>query len=296
MAHLCSNCPICNTTIQDYSKEECERCGWILKIGDLLDPKIHNLLLDWGIHYYDKARELESRGKYRQDLLNNRLNSQRDDINLLQKQIESILAHLPEIKSILRSKEINIDTEDIYPITVVSSVEDKDRYSIIEEQNPANIDTYNSRHIVRDNINKPKDEEEIIVQTDELSQTQKEIVSEYYNNPGQFADKYQVKIANLTKDSINSNRANEEKTIVLEESNRGNYWVFTSNECIYLVPVEGKYINQHSYVTTSAIFEGNNYTPDYQKIQLIRPAILIIDTSGNPQTWRLKEQGKLVFS
>ena len=108
--------------------------------------------------------------------------------------------------------------------------------------------------------------------------------------------KYQVRIANITKDSINANRGSEEKNVVLEETNRGNYWVFNFGDDNYLVPVEGKYINQHSYTTTSTIFAGNNYTPDYQKIQLIKPAIVLIDPNTNPQTWRLQQQGELAFS
>jgi hypothetical protein len=121
------------------------------------------------------------------------------------------------------------------------------------------------------------------------------ILSDYCHNSREFATKYQVKIANITKDCINANRGSEDKNVVLEETNRGSYWIFNFGDNNYLVPAEDKYINQHSYTTTSSIFEGHNYTPDYQKIQLIKPAIVSINPNTNPQTWRLQQQGELAF-
>jgi hypothetical protein len=292
MAHSYSNCPICNTEVQERTKEECDRCGWLLKIDNLLEPRIYDLLLDWSVKYYDKARELESRGKYRQDLLNNRLNTQRDDIDLLKQQISNISAHIPEIQSILLSQEIKIDRDINIPITSVNSVEIEDASNIDERdlESPSNLDPItDSDDTVLPELEEPNYE------IAPLFSTHREIISEYYHNISQFIAKYHPKTASLNRDSINYNRGNEDKTAVLEETNRGNYWIFNFDDLTYLVPVEGKYINQHSYTTTTSIFECHNYTPDYKKIQRIKPAIVSIDPSTNPQTWRLKERGELVF-
>ena len=287
MAYLNSTCPVCNTDIQDRNKEECDRCGWLLKIDNLLEPKIYDLLLDWSIKYYDKARELESRGKYRQDLLNNRLNAQRDDIDLLKQQILNISAHIPEIKSILLSQETKIDL----PIQSIDSIEIEDPSNIDERDLEPHGDLDSDRDS-DDNVLSPKELNSGIAS---LSSVQQEITSEYYHNISQFAVKYQPRTASLNKDSINLNRGNEDKTVILEETNRGSYWIFNFDDVTYLVPVEGKYINQHSYTTTTSIFESHNYTPDYKKIQLIKPAIVSIEPNSNPQTWRLQQQGELVF-
>jgi hypothetical protein len=288
MPHSHSACPICSTIIQDPTKEECDKCGWILKTEDLLDPRIYNLLLDWAIEYYERVRELEGRGKYRQDLLNKRLYTHRSDIDRLQQQLESIYTYLPEIKSMLSSKETNIYRDDRIPVSASTSIDNLEQDSNLPAPEPKEtpiIDKY-------DQIPAKK---ELDLEAPELTKSQQDIVSEYYHNLSQFSNKYQVKTANITKDSISSNRGNEEKIVILEETNRGNYWIFNFEDCNYLVPVEGKYINQHSYTTTSTIFEGHNYTPDYQKIQLIKPAIVSIDPHTNPQTWRLQQQGELIF-
>ena len=291
MAHLHSACPICNTTIIDCTKENCHKCGWILEIEGLLNPKIYDSLLNWATQCYDRVQNLEGKSKYDLDLLNNRLYRHKEEIDLLKQQMESIFAHFPEINSTLGSKEINIDSakrtlrerEDNNPIAVVTE-SDRNLLATVPDSN--NIE---SGSIL-------PEQEQPSLEVTKLPQVQQEIASEYYHNLTQFATKYQVKTANVTKDSINYNRGNEEKIVILEETHRGNYWIFSYDEYIYLVPAEDKYINQHSYTIASTIFEGHNYTPDYQKIQLLKPAIVSIDTTTNPQTWRLQQQGKLAFS
>jgi hypothetical protein len=278
-------CPVCNTILQEDTREECGKCGWILKTESLLDIRSGSSLLNWAIRYYDKVVELEGRSKYRQDRFNRRLDNQRDDINLLQNQIKSIFEHFPEISSALSSKEIIINLDKPTPANSVDVHEDLENLETEElESDPVDRQELTLAQQEENNLIKPV-----------LPKHQQDLISDYYHKPKEFASKYQVKIANITKDSINANRGSEEKNVILEETNRGNYWIFNFGDYNYLVPVEDKYINQHSYTTTSTIFEGHNYTPDYQKIQLIKPAIVSIDLNTNPQTWRLQERGELVF-
>jgi hypothetical protein len=285
MAHLHSACPICSTIIEDHTKEDCDKCGWILGTEGLLSPRIYDSLLDWGVRYYERVKELENRGKYRQDLLNNRLDRHKDEIDTLQKQIQRIFTHFPEITSTSPSKETSIMLEKNISIDLTNNHQDLNP-SVVEEE----IVAIDRQEIV------PVQQEENNSKISDLPKPHQAVISDYYHNPREFTTKYQVKIANITKDSINANRGSEEKNVILEETNRGNYWIFNFEDYHYLVPVEDKYINQHSYTTTSTIFEGHNYTPDYQKIQLIKPAIVSIDPNTNPQTWRLQQQGELAFS
>ncbi len=286
MAHSHSACPVCSNIIQDRTKEDCDRCGWILETENLLSSKVHDLLMEWAIRYYERVQELEGRSKYRQDLLNRRLDRHNDNIDLLQKQMKSVLAHLPNIDSTTTLQETSICLEKN---TLVDSIDLYDRPNILERQESAGFVSIDRQELIGLN------QEENNTSNPELPKLQQGIISDYYYNPREFLTKYQVRIANITKDSINSNRGSEEKNVVLEETNRGNYWIFNFEDNDYLVPVEDKYINQHSYTTTSTIFEGHNYTPDYQRIQLIKPAIVSIEPNTNPQTWRLLEQGELVF-
>jgi hypothetical protein len=285
MEHSHKACPVCNTILQDDTREECDKCGWILKTESLLDTKTGSSLINWAIRYYDKVVELEGRNKYRQDRFNQRLDDQRYDISLLQSQIKNIFEHFPEITSAVSSDETIIDLEKNTSSNSVDTQENL-RSLKTEEVEPVSID--------RQELVSSQQEEHNSIRS-ELPRPQKDIISDYYHNPKEFTTKYQVKIANITKDSINANRGSEEKNVILEETNRGNYWIFNFGDDNYLVPVEDKYINQHSYTTTSTIFEGHNYTPDYQKIQLIKPAIVSIDPNTNPQTWRLQQQGELAF-
>jgi hypothetical protein len=192
------------------------------------------------------------------------LDSQKEDIALLQQHTENILKYFVENKSTQQFKQINIDATNNISSTVTTFSDD-----IKLSSSPTNLF--------------------------ELPKSHQVIISDYYHNPREFTTKYQVKIANITKDSINANPGSEEKNVILEETNRGNYWIFNFEDYHYLVPVEDKYINQHSYTTNSTIFEGHNYTPAYQKIQLIKPAVVSIDPNTNPQTWRLQQQGELAF-
>jgi hypothetical protein len=288
MAHSHSACPICDTTIKDRTREDCDQCGWIIEIEGVLNTRIYDLLVDWGLRHYEKVKELESRGRHRQNLLNERLYRHKDEIDLLQKQMQSVLAHFPEIMTIPLARETIINLEKT---TSENSIDDRENLQ-------------NSKTEESESESVPVDRQEIVLShqeennstISELPKPHQAIISDYYHNPREFTTKYQVKVANITKDCINANRGSEEKNIILEETNRGNYWIFNFEDYNYLVPVEGKYINQHSYTTTSTIFEGHNYTPDYQKIQLIKPAVVSIDLNTNPQTWRLQQQGELAFS
>jgi hypothetical protein len=215
-------------------------------------------------------QETEGINNHRVSLSANQLEKHRDDIDDLQEVTTKLIASIEKNNANLESRNKTISQDIIF-------------------SEPQKIQTANI------NREKPRLARKQLSQMSIALFEPQEIISNYYHNPKEFASKYQVKITNITKDSINSNRGSEEKTVVLEENNRGNYWIFNFGDYHYLVPVEDKYINQHSYTTTSTIFEGHNYTPDYQKIQLVKPAIVSIEPNTNPQTWRLQQQGELVF-
>jgi hypothetical protein len=218
-----------------------------------------------------KEKEIENSNNYKASLTTKQLEKHKNDVDNLQEITTGLIVSIEEINANLGSKNKTISQDMIPP---------------------------ELQKIQANNINREKPElvqKQFSQMSIELPKHQQDLISDYYHNLKEFASKYQVKIANITKDSINANRYSEEKNVILEETSRGNYWIFNFGDYHYLVPVEDEYINQYSYTTTSTIFEGHNYTPDYQKIQLIKPAIVSIDPITNPQTWRLQERGELVF-
>jgi hypothetical protein len=293
MPSIHSACPICDTPIQDSAIDLCEKCRWVIGIDDSVHPDIQYKLRIWSRHYYKLAIESSdefnkiNREEYNYKKIEGRLDRQRDDIDYLNGIFPQILASIQEVKSILITRENTLNRESNITATNRTSIEELDNnFSEPTEKEAVTLDSQDVNQSQREESN---------YKESGLTSAQKNIVSDYDHNLRDFAAKYQTRIANITKDSINSNRGSEDKIVVLEEASRGNYWIFSFADYTYLVPAEDKYINQHSYNSTSAIFEGHNYTTDYQKIQIIKPAIVSIDPNTNPQTWRLQERGELVF-
>lgn len=279
MSHSHFECPVCDTPVQDDTIDQCHKCKWVFRIDKELNPDMQNELYQWARASYKLAAKSE-KDEYNYKNINGRFDRQRDeidtinnDVSVFKKILPQLLITIEEIKSILTTQEKTL-AGDVNGLEI--EIEEANANTIGQEQ--AELE-----------------KEEFASTQQKLTSAQQEIISDHYHNPREFAIKYQVKIANITKDSIDNNRGNEDKIVILEEASKGNYWIFDFDDYIYLVPIENKYINPHSYTTSSTIFKGHNYTPNYQKIQLIKPAIVSINPNSNPQTWRLQEQGELVF-
>ncbi|WP_373538643.1 hypothetical protein [Chamaesiphon sp.] len=279
MVNSPSACPICRKIIKDSDQDKCDQCYWLLNTENLLNSEICNSLIEWAIYHYQRADDL-CRKDYDHIKLESRLNRQRDDIDRLQNTIDSFV-NIPAIKSILLSEQIATNRS-----VNTSSIKEED-----------SIDGDNSSSISSNiQLNKTSQQEENSIQsTPTLTKVEQDIISEYYYNLSRFADKYHIKTVNVTKESLSANWGNEKKNVVFEEFNRGNYWVFNIEDNTYLVPANYIDIDRNTHTTTSTIFENHNYRHNYDKIQLIKPAIVKADPNTNPQTWRLQERGELVF-
>ena len=279
MAHSQSACPICRKLITDPNQEKCDQCRWILNTENLLNPKIRNSLIEWAIYHNQRADELD-RKDYNYVKLENRLHRHRDDIDRLQQTIDSFV-NIPEIKSILSSNQIAVSQKtDIPTIQSINSVDENNLFPIMS-------DTESNKTSQK--------EESLNSAAPVLTQIEQDMISEYYHHLNRFAEKYQVKTINITKESISANWASEKKNVVLEEVNRGNYWIFNLEDKIYLVPSEEIYVDQNTYTTTSTVFECHNYSQEYEKIQLVKPALVRADSVTDHQTWKMYEQGVLKF-
>ena len=280
MTHSQSTCPICSTVTTHPNQEKCERCHWVLNTENLLAPEIRHSLIEWAICHYHKSEKLVIKGSYDRMHIENRLNQQRDDINRLQGAINSF-ANISGIKSVLLSNQTTIAQKtDIPNIQNTDSVEEN---NLLSTTNDTELNQTSQQ------------EESSNPAAPVLTQIEQDMISEYYHHLNRFAEKYQVKTVNLTKESINDNWGKEEKNAILEEFPRGNYWIFNLEDKIYLVPAKEIDIDQHTYTTTSTIFECCNYNKEYKKIQLVKPALVRADSLTDYQTWKMYEQGVLKF-
>jgi hypothetical protein len=321
-----STCPICETSIQPDT-EQCPICRWVLTEHSLLDREKYNRLVDWAVDCYKELDESRSRGNYNKNKLIGRLNRQRDDIDRLQKQVDRIVINISNNQgNVSDSPESSIvsktsaSVEDLHsfspngdygqqdnPLTSIDSTSsqvtidrdlgEKDDYSsapmhdlLGSNRGDVDLNSIITGTVIVDEQARPQQSEPI-----GLTQVQTKIVSDYYHNSSDFDRIYYPKIATITKETINNNWASEQKILILTEAERGNYWIFESEGICYVVPYYGKYFNQHSYQTLSTIFDCENYTPDYQNIQLLAAAIVTKENATSPQTWRLQLQGKLFF-
>jgi hypothetical protein len=321
-----SNCPICETSIQPDT-EQCPNCRWVLTEYSLLDREKYNRLVDWAVDCYKELDELRSRSTYNKEKLISRLNRQRDDIDRLQKQVDQILINIPETQDNISDSpeslivnKTSTSVEDLHSFSPNGDYEQQDNplkpinstssqvtigYDLGEKDDYLSAPIHDLLGSIQGDVDPNSiitataivDEQDISQQSEPigLTQVQTRIVSDYYHNSSDFDKIYYPKIATITKETINNNWASEQKVLILTEADRGNYWIFESEGICYLVPYHGKYFNQHSYQTLSTIFDCENYTPDYQNIQLLAAAIVISEGATSPQIWRLQSQGKLFF-
>jgi hypothetical protein len=280
-------CPICRTEIQDSSQKQCIKCEWPFIDENLLGSSTYDLLINWAICNYNQIQEIEGKSSYIQSRLGNRLDRQGDAISNVEKEIEKIWAYVK-----LGSIENHEDTST--EINTNTTAEDNSSTKEMEEESSVLSD-------LLENID-PKTNESnnsaLTIVTSNPARTDLTVVEtiafDYDCCLNEFITKYSAISANLTESSINYNVANEEILILEEISRGGNYWIFSIDNSIYLVPTN-KYINQHSYSSMNMIFEGESYTSNYKKIKIVKPAV-VIDLNTNPKSWQLQEKGDLLFS
>jgi hypothetical protein len=298
-----SSCPICKTPIEQ-DLEQCPICKWVLNIDGLNSEK-YDLLIEWALFYYQEAKVLRVKYECSKQFLTHRIDGHRDTIDvhtssiqLLQQQVDLLLKHLPENDCNPQDSSISINgTSDKLTTDYTCREEDNNDPSAptkeIHENNLSEVEPDNS---ILSGINTSQNDEKHHFRNSNLTEVHQKIISEYYHNSSDFGRNYNPKVAALTKDTINSIWRSEQKVIILTEADSGNYWIFERESICYLVPFHPlSYVNKNSYKVFSMIFDCENYTPDYQSMELVEAAIVTSEGAASPKTWRLQQQGKLVF-
>lgn len=125
------------------------------------------------------------------------------------------------------------------------------------------------------------------------STSQPAYIKSYNDRQSDFQNKYQITAVNRETENLNQSRAAQTNSVVLEGDRQGNYWLFSDNSEIYLVPKQNLKITDNRISNTKDLFDCQDYTEqNYDKFVLIKPAVLVAQGNRN---WQLKEKGKLQF-
>lgn len=85
----------------------------------------------------------------------------------------------------------------------------------------------------------------------------------------------------------------DESNVIFRMETKGDYLIFTGEECHYLLPNREQRIIHHRYNTVKAIYKCNNYREKYQGFWLATPALVSEESSG---CWKLIRKGILEFT
>jgi hypothetical protein len=117
----------------------------------------------------------------------------------------------------------------------------------------------------------------------------------YRQNSDNFKNKYAPKVVSEDADNLQKRRSGDYQEIILGEDRQGNYWLFNDGSTTYLIPSPKLKVNDLNIRTAGGLFTCENYTPGYQHINIVRPAIVSTQLGGN-ERWKLEQKGVLEFT
>ncbi len=123
--------------------------------------------------------------------------------------------------------------------------------------------------------------------------TEPAYLTDYNNRQKNFADTYRSLVVEREPENYNLSRAGQTEEVILTEEIQGNYWLFSHDGLIYVVPSQKLKIREDKLNEVKDLFDCENYQEsNYDNYTLIKPALVSQKVNGN---WRLKEKGKLQF-
>jgi hypothetical protein len=117
----------------------------------------------------------------------------------------------------------------------------------------------------------------------------------YRQSADSFKNQYTPKIVSEDADNLQKRFRGEQQEIILSADRQGSYWLFNEGSTIYLMPSPKLKVNDLNMRTAGGLFDCNNYTPGYQSMTIVRPAILSFQKGGN-ERWKLEQKGALEFT
>ncbi len=119
----------------------------------------------------------------------------------------------------------------------------------------------------------------------------------YRQNPDNFKNQYTPHVVSEDADNLQKRWSGDTQEIILGEDRQGNYWLFKDGNITYLIPSPKLKVNDVNIRTAGSLFDCNNYTPGYQCMSIVHPAIAIISSQlGADERWKLEKKGALEFT
>ena len=285
-------CQICGTE-NIISEIECVECYWPIS-ADTYEIK-EERMVKWATQIY------KSWFKYRQEIQKVRNQStSNSNINPNLSAIEKSLQFLLDYQKSqinLQQEQVNLQKEQnrFFKILVTEVSERKEKFSSSNHVYPDVFEQAQNQEIVsnRDDVYGQPDENNnqniFYSEIRRLNDSPESVkLVENYNSEADFIDKVEVA---ETEDSKEKRRGDGiVSSIILEQNNRGNYWVIDQN---YLVPKHKKFTG-FPYKTLSTLFECRNNEQSLNKnFLLIKPAKVIY--LNDEAKWQLEERGIIEF-
>ncbi len=117
----------------------------------------------------------------------------------------------------------------------------------------------------------------------------------YRQSSDNFKNKYAPKVVSEDADNLQKRRSGDYQEIILGEDRQGNYWLFNDGSTTYLIPSPKLKVNDLNIRTAGGLFTCENYTPGYQHVTIVRPAIVSAQLGGS-ERWKLEQKGVLEFT
>jgi hypothetical protein len=121
-------------------------------------------------------------------------------------------------------------------------------------------------------------------------------LDEYNRHQESFAQQYFPTVVSEDADNINERRSGDSNDVILGENSRGNYWLVSENNKIYLVPKPKIKIQEHNIRTVRELFDCTTFDPDYQSFSVVEPALVSVYASASGLKWRVDRKGELKFN
>ncbi len=117
----------------------------------------------------------------------------------------------------------------------------------------------------------------------------------YRQSSDNFKSRYAPKVVSEDADNLQKRRSGDYQDIILGEDRQGNYWLFNDGSTTYLIPSPKLKVNDLNIRTAGGLFTCENYTPGYQHVTIVRPAI-VSSQLGSDERWKLEQKGVLEFT
>jgi hypothetical protein len=208
--------------------------------------------------------------------------------NLLSKSLSNLLENNPDILHDFVYQKIESFMAENYEINNADINQDQiSAMDSIDNSLNTSSQSYNDNYypIEYNQINREDEQPQLNIN---LTPVEEELIIKYNNSNVNF----NYTNVTLTQESFLKIRQGIEPSILFERDKRGEYWIISMNNNIYLVPQLNLRLNSYAIKTIKLLFQCNGVGEESKIFHLIKPAKVAMVEENK---WRFVEQGILQF-